>query len=150
MFQLDGTIRTILQIVTALSLLTFLGSLIAIPVLIARMPQDYFIQEKYAKRKKDWYSITGLLYLFMKNAAGIILLFSGIVMLILPGQGIICILIGLSLISFPGKHSLIQRIVRRPSVFKALNWIRTKEKRPPFLVPEGGESNGDLSRKYFD
>lgn len=135
MFQLDGTIQTILQIAAILSLLIFLGSLIAIPVLIARMPQDYFLQEKYVRCEKDSYSIMDFLYLGIKNLAGIFLLFSGLAMLILPGQGIICILIGLSLISLPGKNSLMQRIVRRPLIFKALNWIRTREKQPPFLTP---------------
>jgi len=38
---------------------------------------------------------------------------------------------GLLLINYPGKFWLEQKIVSVPSIFKALNWIRAKSKKPP-------------------
>ncbi|MBA6417405.1 hypothetical protein H4J50_15435 [Colwellia sp. 6M3] len=54
-------------------------------------------------------------------------------MLVLPGQGLITMLIGLSLIPFPGKHKLEKNILARKSVRSSLNWIRTKAKKDPFI-----------------
>jgi hypothetical protein len=63
---------------------------------------------------------------------GVCLLLIGLVMLVLPGQGLITILIGLSLLPFPGKDKLEQNILSRKSVRTTLNWIRIKAKKAPF------------------
>ena len=52
-------------------------------------------------------------------------------MIVLPGQGLLTIITGLFLINYPGKFQLEQKIVTIPVVFKALNWIRLKAKKPP-------------------
>ncbi|GAC36330.1 hypothetical protein GPSY_0692 [Paraglaciecola psychrophila 170] len=54
-------------------------------------------------------------------------------MLVLPGQGLITMLIGLSLLPFPGKDKMEQNILSRKSVRTTLNWIRVKAKKPPFI-----------------
>jgi hypothetical protein len=48
-----------------------------------------------------------------------------------PGQGILTMLIGLTLVDFPGKRSLEQRLVRRPSVRRALDKVRARFGHPP-------------------
>ena len=48
------------------------------------------------------------------------------------GEGIITIVIGISFMDFPQKHRLVDHLVRHPRVMRLLNWIRTKEKKPPF------------------
>jgi hypothetical protein len=63
---------------------------------------------------------------------GVCLLLIGLVMLVLPGQGLVTILIGLSLLPFPGKDKLEQNILSRKSVRTTLNWIRIKAKKTPF------------------
>jgi hypothetical protein len=138
MFQFDGNLQIIFHAAIILSFLIFLGSFIVIPVLIARMPQDYFLKKR-VHEKDSPHSIANFFYLCIKNLAGFFLLLSGLAMLILPGQGIICIIIGLSLINLPGKHGLIRKIVQKPVVFKALNWIRAREKQPPFISPKGSK-----------
>jgi hypothetical protein len=59
------------------------------------------------------------------------------VLLLLPGQGILTLLIGISLLDFPGKRQLEKRIARERHVLKAINWIRAKAGRPPLEVPPG-------------
>ena len=71
-----------------------------------------------------------------RNALGAVLLAAGIAMLVLPGQGLLTILLGLMLVDFPGKRRAERALVARPNVFEALNWLRAKAGRPP-LLPVG-------------
>ena len=66
---------------------------------------------------------------------------AGVAMILLPGQGLITILIGISFMDFPAKQQLVDALVRRPRVIRLLNWIRQKEKKPPFQFEvKGGGS----------
>jgi len=117
-----------------ISFVLFITTVIAVPYIITRLPPN-FLQE--AKHKDDILKIHFLLRLFLnvlKNIAGIVLIAAGILMLVLPGQGIITILIGLFLFDFPGKHKLIFLILRNPLVLKAINWIREKKGKEPLRI----------------
>jgi hypothetical protein len=56
-------------------------------------------------------------------------------MFVLPGQGILTMLIGISLTDFPGKFHVERWFIEKPAVFKALNWIRRRAKKPPLVNP---------------
>jgi hypothetical protein len=78
------------------------------------------------------------LYIFLqilKNILGALFVLAGVAMLVLPGQGILTILIGLSLTDFPGKRDLELKLIKKPSVYKAINWMRRKYKKPPLQIP---------------
>jgi archaellum biogenesis protein FlaJ (TadC family) len=121
----------------SLSMATFLGTLIIIPILVVRIPEDYF---KHEKQKPDHlyrrYSFIRILVLALKNLLGLIFIIAGLVMLLLPGQGFITILIGIMMLNFPGKFALQLRIVQQPNVLRAINWMRTKADRPALEVPK--------------
>jgi hypothetical protein len=68
----------------------------------------------------------------LKNLLGATLLVAGLVMLVMPGQGILAILIGLSLLDFPGKRELERRLVARPRVIRFLNLVRRQAGQPQF------------------
>jgi hypothetical protein len=72
----------------------------------------------------------------LRNVLGVILILGGLAMLVLPGQGVLAILAGLLLTTFKGKHKLARKIVQKPKVEKALQWIREKAHRPPLEIPE--------------
>ena len=119
------------------SVLMFIGSLILIPVLISRIPADYFTRE--ARPGGSFFSrhpLLRLLGLIVKNIFGVVFVIAGIAMLVLPGQGILSILIGISLMNFPGKRTLELRIISQSSVYKGINWIRAKAGKAPLLLPE--------------
>jgi len=61
-----------------------------------------------------------------KNLAGLVLLLLGAVMALpgVPGQGILTMIIGLTLVDFPGKLALERRLVSRPFVLRKLNALR--------------------------
>lgn len=113
------------------SVLCFIGSLIAIPIILVNIPADYFI-EKTRQKRRAWLTVVGQI---IKNVLGIIFLLAGILMLFLPGQGLLTILIGLSFLDFPGKRALEIRLIRRPQVQKSINWLRHKYGRPALLIP---------------
>ena len=118
----------------AASAFVFLGTLAAIPFILVRLPADYFdirIPRVWMKGAHPVLRIAGL---FAKNVAGLIFLLAGLAMLVLPGQGVLTILIGISLLDFPGKRRLEAKIVGYPTVFNVINSLREKFGRPPLIV----------------
>ena len=114
------------------SIFIFIISIIGISWFVAQIPEDYFLSAK--RKPAKWIErkpILRLLILFGKNIVGLSLIFGGLLMIVLPGQGLLTIITGLLLINYPGKFKLEQKIVGIPSVFKTLNWIRIKANKPP-------------------
>ncbi|OQX20120.1 MAG: hypothetical protein BWK76_02420 [Desulfobulbaceae bacterium A2] len=124
------------------SLVTFVGSLLLVPWLVARLPVDYFLRQdqRQAVRRRRHPLLVPLLAVG-RNLLGMALLLAGIAMLFLPGQGLLTMLLGLSLMDFPGKHQLRDRLLRQPQVEAALNWLRRRAGRPPFVFDVNG---GDI------
>lgn len=132
-----GDHQSIVALVSVLSTLFFIGSLFVIPVMVSRLPVDYFIYGKRIRRDADNpRTFTESSLVLLKNITGVILVLLGIAMLVLPGQGLLTILIGLSLCNFPGKYALERKIVRTPSIFRGLNWLRNRAGKPPLELPD--------------
>ncbi len=113
----------------------FIVTLAAIPVVITLLPCDYFLRSKRATTDQQQLSITRLLLIVVKNILGVLLIVAGIMMLVLPGQGLLTILLGLMLTNFPGKYALEKKLVETKSVFRSINWIRRKAGKEPMLLP---------------
>ena len=120
------------------SLVLLVGSLVALPVVVARIPEDYFTPEHRSRRVRDEPTAMRLIVHVAKNVLGVVFVLAGIAMLILPGQGVLTILIGVMLMDFPRKYELERWLITRGPVLKALNWIRAKAKRPPLRLSGGG------------
>ena len=114
----------------SISLFIFLFSLLTIKWLVALIPEDYFINRKASKMRSSnpvlWYIV-----LIIKNVAGYSLVLGGIMMLVLPGQGVFTIIIGLMLSNYPGKYSIERKFIAIPSILKSINWLRNKSNKPP-------------------
>lgn len=121
---------------TIFSLFLLAFSIFMIPVLILNMPKDYFKKSKKQVRPSFLHPTVYIVFLVLKNILGVILILLGIVMLVLPGQGIITLLIGLMIIDFPGERKLLVFILKKTNAIKALNWLRQKNHKPPFELPE--------------
>ena len=129
-------IKPLLPWLFTASLVMFLGTLVVVPMLIVRIPADYFLQGKPTEgswRRQHPVVRYGLLGL--KNAIGLVFLTAGLIMLFTPGQGVITALIGLSLMDVPGKRRLEIAILRRPLVLSAINKIRRRAGRPDLEIP---------------
>jgi hypothetical protein len=133
------------------SIVLFVVTLVAMPLLVAWIPADYFVRRRRPRLLETGHFLFWLLWRIAKNAAAVILILMGIAMLVLPGQGILTILVGLVLLDFPRKRALERWLVCLPRVRRAANWIRRKAGRPPLVLdqrPEGcgGEGARDDDR----
>lgn len=119
------------------SAIAFVGILMAVPLWIARLPRDYFARESksVSESASSWKRGLRSLRVIVRNMVGAVLIIAGLAMLVLPGQGILTILVGLMMTDFPGKRRVERRLIRRPAVARAINWIREKANRPPLEVP---------------
>lgn len=119
-----------------MSIVTFVGTLIAVPWLLVRLPSNYFVRES---REPTMFGrahpLVRLILIAIKNVLGGIFIIGGIAMLVLPGQGILTILLGVSLVDFPGKFTLERKLIQRRAVHRAINWIRRKGGKEPIEVP---------------
>jgi len=127
--------QTLLTWLSVISLITFVGSLLALPWLVGIIPEDYFLHPRRNPADlKQRHPVVRLLLLVGKNLLGMLLLCGGILMLFLPGQGLLTIAVGMLLLDYPGKFSIERRIVAYPSVLKGINWLRAKGNHPPIKV----------------
>ncbi|MEX0964235.1 MAG: hypothetical protein WDZ52_09385 [Pseudohongiellaceae bacterium] len=55
-------------------------------------------------------------------------------MLILPGQGLLTILIGVVLVDFPRKYKFQRWLISLGPVLKSANWLRRKGGREPLEI----------------
>ena len=122
------------------SVLFFFGSLIVVPLVIIYLPADYLQRESALFKQTP---LIGWPLILLKNLLGSVFLLAGLVMLVTPGQGVLSILVGLSLLNFPGKRKLESRILKNPRVAKAINGLRAKAKRPPLIGTERLKSGAE-------
>ena len=117
----------------SISLFVFLFSLLSIKWLVSLIPEGYFINKKDSKIKTNniliWYIV-----LVFKNLIGYSLILGGIMMLVLPGQGLFTIIIGLMMSNYPGKYSLEKKFIAIPTILKSINWLRRKSNKPPIRI----------------
>jgi hypothetical protein len=146
MFEWIRSHDVILWWLASASVVMFLGTLIAVPVLVARIPPDYFVHR--SRRRVPWddqHPIIRVILLGMKNAFGALFVVVGISMLVLPGQGVLTVVIGLMLLDFPGKFALERWLVSRRTVGRVIGWLRRRAGRPPLQLP--GERASDDDRR---
>jgi len=127
----------VLVILTIISIIGFIGSLIAIPWILVRLPSDYFDLRVPRYWMKDHHPVLRMVGLIIKNTAGAVFVAVGFLMLFLPGQGLLTMLIGISFLDFPFKRKLEAKIVGQPAIFNVVNSMRHKFHKPPLtLSPE--------------
>lgn len=127
--------ETVLWALGAFSALTFVGSILWVPLLIIRLPENYFMgKERPLTDMKKRHPLEHFLLEGLKNILGFVLILCGIVMLVIPGQGLLTILLGIFLMNFPGKYHLEQTLVRQEKVLESLNWIRLRANKPTLKI----------------
>ena len=116
----------------AISVGAAVGSLVLAGAVAVSWPSDQFKRSTPPPFLAGRHPVLRFLGIAAKNVVGILLILMGIVMALpgVPGQGILTILIGLTLVDFPGKRRMEQRLVRRPSVLRAVNKVRARFGHP--------------------
>ena len=136
--------QTMLGWLGVFSVIIFVGTLILTPIIVTRIPTDYFDHRvRHPTRRKEQHQAIRLILLLGKNLLALTLIAGGIAMLFLPGQGLLTILIGVMLLDFPGKYPIERRIVQQPQVLQTINWLRAKGNRPPLHIQPANPSTLD-------
>lgn len=106
---------------------------------VLAVPKDYFARRRrYRSILAGKPSFLRVALRVCKNLAGLGLIVVGVVLLVVPGPGILTMLIGIVCVDFPGKFRLESWMVGRPAVFHTLNRLRNAAGRQPFDAPRRG------------
>ncbi len=122
--------KTLFAVLAGLSIVTFTLSVIGFPWLVARLPEDCFQHPDKKKDSSDPGKTSHIFIVVLKNILGLFFFGAGIIMLFLPGQGIISILIGLG--HFPYKQHILYKTTRPKTIQGSLDWLRKKTGKHPF------------------
>ena len=127
----------LLFLLGSLSIFILIISIFMMVLIISFLPEDYFKSENrnlISSVQNSRYPLLKLLGLITKNFFGVLLLLSGILMLVLPGQGILTIITGLVFIDYPGKYKFERKLLRQKGVINSINWIRSRLSKPSLKV----------------
>lgn len=129
---------------SVVSVAMFFVAAICVPRLVVRIPSDYFVKRRTSQRSAS-HPVWIWLLNVAKNVFGWVLIFAGVLMLALPGQGVLTILVGLMFVDFPGKRRVEVWIVSRSVVCHSINWLRLRANRSPLELPEPAAPTSDDS-----
>ena len=115
------------------SVVMFVGTLVAIPVILVRVPDDWFVRPPTPRR---------LHVRMARTVVGAVLIAIGFVMLFLPGQGILTMLVGFGVLDLPLKHWIVTRLLSNPKVHAAIDKLRRKAGRGSLELP--GSCSGSV------
>ena len=113
-------------------------------VIVVWLPADHFSRPPGQDSTALRHPVLRWTLIILKNAAGVLILPLGVVMALplVPGPGLVFILVGLSLLDFPGKRSLERRLLSLPVVFRFLNEVRHRFHRQPLVI----DANTDAAK----
>jgi hypothetical protein len=120
----------------------FLLSQIALAVVIVALPADYFCRHVKAHRVSSGIAVFRWVIRMIKNVAGGVAILLGLPLAFpgIPGPGLVLILVGISLLDFPGKRQLQYRLISHPRVLRSINSLRSRFGRPDMIVCQPAES----------
>jgi hypothetical protein len=116
--------------------LSLLSALAGFTILV-KLPEDHFLRMAESSVGDHSRRPSRLALVILRNLVGIGILLVGVVMALplIPGPGLILIILGLSLTSFPGKRRLERKLLGAPLALGLVNWLRAKAGRRPLRLP---------------
>lgn len=101
---------------------------------IVYLPANHFMPSAAPLRPQ--HPVARVAMKVLRNVLGYAVILLGMVMMVplVPGPGLVFVLLGLSLIDFPGKRRLQMQLLQRPAVNKFITSVRARHGRPPFIV----------------
>lgn len=115
---------------------TFVINLAIVSFILVKLPANHFSK---SRKTKFWSGPHPLLHaagIVGKNIAGVLLVALGIILSLpgVPGQGLLTVLLGVMLLDFPGRTTLEQKLLSRPSIVNAINSLRGRFGKPPLQL----------------
>jgi len=124
-----------LIVLTSVSLVCCVVSIGVATWAVRRLPADYLLHDSDGTDAPSCSRAS----LLLRNFLGGVLLLLGVLMLILPGQGLLTIVAALAVMSFRSKRRLQQRLLARPHVLALINRLRQRGGHPPLLAPSAAQ-----------
>ncbi len=128
--------ETVFLLIGGASFIVFAAVLAIVPWMVVRIPKDYFASQKRPEKRRIIHQ-SGAMRLFVlavKNLTGGVFVLAGVIMLVLPGQGVLMIMLGLSLMNFPGKFRLERWIISRGPILRLINRLRRGRGQPALVL----------------
>jgi hypothetical protein len=132
----------VLSVLTVVSVGIFVIGFLLVPPLAVKLPADHFIRPEPALDRR---SIRAWIWYVSRNLFALVLLVAGVAMILLPGPGIITIIVAIAVADFPGKRRVERAFIRTWIVRTALNAMRSKYGAPPMIIPNADGSSESLS-----
>jgi hypothetical protein len=106
---------------------------------VVRMPADYFVRRRAPDGLWPGHPALRWSLRLAKNLLGVVVVLLGLVMALplVPGPGVLFVLVGLGLVDFPGKRSLELRLLRVPTVLSSVNRLRVRFGKPLMETGDG-------------
>ncbi|HSC89140.1 MAG TPA: PGPGW domain-containing protein [Polyangiaceae bacterium] len=123
----------VLVLMGVLSVATFVASLIGVPLFFVRLRDDHFTRKVTPPPANGLRGWLRLLWFLARNLLGLVLVVLGLLMLVLPGQGLLTLLVGLLMLDFPGKRRFERLLIGQPRILAAINRLRRRAGRGPLL-----------------
>jgi len=117
------------------SLAMVLGSAWGAKRFIVNAPPDYFVRPP--PRRTATARVLRVLI-------GVPIVLAGVAMLVLPGQGVLTIVLGLLVLDLPIQRRVAKWLVAKPAVYRTISAWRSAAGRPPLEMPLGGEGETTL------
>jgi hypothetical protein len=114
------------------------ASFLAGLAVVIGLPADYFVRVPEPRCFGQSHRALRLTLHVAKNLLGVLVLAAGAVMALplVPGPGVLFILLGLGFIDFPGKRTLELRLLRQPHVLSSVNKMRARFGKTPILTED--------------
>jgi hypothetical protein len=114
-----------------ISVVLAIGSIALVAFVVIHWPADHF--KEHLPGMGPLAEPTHPVARVAKNVGGGLLVLLGLVMALpgIPGQGILTMIVGLTMLDFPGKRGLERRLIGRPHILHALNRLRARFGRAP-------------------
>lgn len=125
--MLDGAWPWLLWGSAIFSVLALISTFVGLPLILTRIPADYLVAEPVpSPRGAAW---------ALRNLVGWTLIVLGVLMLVLPGQGLLTLLAGLVLADLPGKRRWIRLLLGRGPIRRGVEMLRSRAGVEPLAYP---------------
>ena len=126
--------KIVIPYLVGISIFIMVISLLSIKWLVNQIPSDYLIKNTTETSFNKLPVPLRILIFIFKNLLGYLLILGGMIMLILPGQGLLTMMVGLVLSDYPGKKAFEKKIIASEPILKTINWARKKSGVKPLIT----------------
>jgi hypothetical protein len=139
-----GLSWTVVVLGLGLFVATFFAGIALVGLLVVRLPADYFCDPpprdiRHGRSAAQWARVVA------RNLLGVLLVLVGITLSLpgFPGPGLATVLIGITLVDFPGKRRLVRWLLSWPRVLDSVNRLRQRHGKAPLVVGRGESGQAD-------